>query len=939
MNSSNALAQVDAPPLWSVPRIAGRRHIRERPAELVGRQADVSSILAALASRGNVVITGPSGIGKSALVEQVTSVLDRPVIWNRAGRPSGAVPAGPITPMLVRAGVDLDPPLLALASVGDALWAAAPDAVVVVDDAHLLDDVSAAAVHRVALAGGSVMLTVRSGVSRPHAIDGVARDPSTTHVDLGPLGPETVGDQLTELLGGRVHWETAARIHELSGGVPLYIDDIALAGAECGWLRQSERGWRAGDRTVPASPRLRALVERCLRDCSPEAAEALEVVAVAGMLELGALVTMVGADVLLELERHALVQVVEMASGPAVTARPPIVGQVLSQMRAGARQRLLADELVDALLGMGEPTVERWHRVGDLTSRSTSPRPDLLLRAARAADAANDLSSATGFARAAARFGGGLECELAWAEVAVAAGDFEGARRAIRMVDSRPDLTDRARRRRIVVAARLAVLERGDPVEAERLLRSLDAIDPEDRALRDLELASLLADIGRSTESIAVGSPLLASSNGTVRARVAAVLARAHAMTGSVEEVADLVSVHMADAIAHAEAAPRAAQDLILAKVVALWSAGALREMEEAATTMLASAEATEDAELLGTAHLLVGLSAHARGHVAVAAPSVDRALQYLAEHGASQLTGWANAVRAHLAAVAGDAAAVHHHLAASEAPPFHSVLGCDLDRAMARARLLSCAGDRSAAVNVALHEADRMRTAGRGIAEATLLDLASRLGERSVVSRLRELARSGQGQRIGLMFAHAAAAADADADGLLDVVAELEAIGDDFAAADAAAEAARSARDEGRQAVAAAAASRARGLLDRCGIATPTRPLDTEGLSPRLTVRELDIARLAARGWTNRRIADTLVVSPRTVGNHLYRIYAKLGVGGREDLPSVLPEAGHCPIERLRATAIGGRRGGVSSSEPCDCSSDYGPVHGSTATPPPVAH
>jgi PAS domain S-box-containing protein len=50
----------------------------------------------------------------------------------------------------------------------------------------------------------------------------------------------------------------------------------------------------------------------------------------------------------------------------------------------------------------------------------------------------------------------------------------------------------------------------------------------------------------------------------------------------------------------------------------------------------------------------------------------------------------------------------------------------------------------------------------------------------------------------------------------------------------------------------------------------------------PALTVRELEVLRLAAEGHTDRVIADQLVVSVHTVKTHLEHVYAKLGVGSR---------------------------------------------------------
>jgi DNA-binding CsgD family transcriptional regulator len=48
------------------------------------------------------------------------------------------------------------------------------------------------------------------------------------------------------------------------------------------------------------------------------------------------------------------------------------------------------------------------------------------------------------------------------------------------------------------------------------------------------------------------------------------------------------------------------------------------------------------------------------------------------------------------------------------------------------------------------------------------------------------------------------------------------------------------------------------------------------------LTDREVDVLRLLARGLTNRQIAAELVVSPKTVGHHVERAYAKAGVSTR---------------------------------------------------------
>ncbi|GAC1508966.1 MAG: hypothetical protein NVS2B12_24660 [Ktedonobacteraceae bacterium] len=53
------------------------------------------------------------------------------------------------------------------------------------------------------------------------------------------------------------------------------------------------------------------------------------------------------------------------------------------------------------------------------------------------------------------------------------------------------------------------------------------------------------------------------------------------------------------------------------------------------------------------------------------------------------------------------------------------------------------------------------------------------------------------------------------------------------------------------------------------------------------LTEREREVAVLIAQGKSNREIADTLVVSVRTVETHVGTILAKLGVASRSRIAS----------------------------------------------------
>ena len=72
----------------------------------------------------------------------------------------------------------------------------------------------------------------------------------------------------------------------------------------------------------------------------------------------------------------------------------------------------------------------------------------------------------------------------------------------------------------------------------------------------------------------------------------------------------------------------------------------------------------------------------------------------------------------------------------------------------------------------------------------------------------------------------------------------------------------------------------RARTMLSRAR----SRSQDDEPWRP-LTVREFEVARLVAKGWTNNEIAEELSLAPRTVNAHLEHILGKLGVGRRAEV------------------------------------------------------
>ena len=108
--------------------------------------------------------------------------------------------------------------------------------------------------------------------------------------------------------------------------------------------------------------------------------------------------------------------------------------------------------------------------------------------------------------------------------------------------------------------------------------------------------------------------------------------------------------------------------------------------------------------------------------------------------------------------------------------------------------------------------------------------------------------------------------------------------------------------RRSGHRAAAREPLSEALDLAARCGAralaARAREELTAAGARPRsdwrsgveaLTPSELRVARLAAEGRTNREIAQALYVTVKTVEGHLGRVFDKLQIGGRGELPQGL--------------------------------------------------
>jgi DNA-binding CsgD family transcriptional regulator len=212
-----------------------------------------------------------------------------------------------------------------------------------------------------------------------------------------------------------------------------------------------------------------------------------------------------------------------------------------------------------------------------------------------------------------------------------------------------------------------------------------------------------------------------------------------------------------------------------------------------------------------------------------------------------------------------------------------------EVDLLQARAWVAAGGGDLAGA-RARLEEAAELGAElGDLVGRSAALHALARFGQPAeVCDRLAEVAARIDGDLAPARARHAEVLTSGDARGLERVSADFEALGADLLAAEASADAAVARRQAGEGREAAAAERRTALLVDRCeGAVTPA--LQATDARARLTPAERETAVLAAVGRANKEIAEQLFLSPRTVENRLQRVYEKLGVSGRTQLPEAL--------------------------------------------------
>lgn len=889
---------------------------------LVGRQEVLRRISEAMGRPGcaGVVLVGAEGVGKTRLAVEALDEAGRrglDTLWTVATEAAASIPYGPLVDLLPQPEQEssdeglltrLDLLQRTVRSVGERRRGR--KLVLVVDDAHLLDDASAALVHRLARTGtAQILATVRSGERSADAVTALWKDDLAARVEIEPLGEDEARQLVCAAVGGPVDGQTLRRLWRLSGGNPLFLRELVIEALATCTLIEAGGIWRGGAATMVGT-RLTELVEARLRRLDPEVRAGLEVVAVGEPLEanlLEALSDSIPTDVgatdarwsrespMETAERAGLVSVDVDRRRVRLRLAHPIYGEVLRATTPVLRARAIRRGLAEALQATGCRRRDDLLRLASWRLEGGGhSSPDLLFAAALRAQTLFDPALAGRLAQAAVEAGAGLDASLIVAESLYTAGRAHEAEDLLSELEPAA-CTEADRARVALVRASNLVTGFGRAGDAEAVVsRAEDVVV--DKDLRD-ELRAMRGTValarGRSQDALDAVLAVLDRPDASQRARVRALLVAVPAwtQTGAAETAINTTEQWVTALGRSDEQLPEDVELLRLGLSSAYGFAGRLDDARMMAT-------ARYRASLDHLAHDLRTGWAMALGQVALASGSARSAAERLREaalllrqeskaFGVYSLA-WCLGCLAEAMALLGDLGAAQAALQEADAvtpePCFVP------DREVGRIWVAACGGAVVAAQTTALRMAATARAHGSYGVEALALHEAVRLGlVVEVADRLAVLADGiVDGSLMSAYAAHAVALVADDAPALQKVSATFEELGTILIAAEVAAETAGAYQRVGRSASARAAAGRSQYLAERCeGCRTPG--LERAVLPQPLTVREREIAGLAAQGLSSQRIAERLVLSVRTVDNHLHHVYAKLGVGSRTELATVL--------------------------------------------------
>lgn len=875
-----------------------RRPLRSagRSWPFVGRERELQQIADARTdlSCPGVVLYGAAGVGTSRLAREAlaraegTGAATESV---QATRAAASIPLGAFAALLPETVDSLDHAQALRSMAAELAGRTRGRLLLGIDDAHLLDDVSAALTLHLAVTGAAfVVVTVRDAPPPSDAIVALWKDASALRIDVAAIDETEAIGVLEHALGGPVALDLCRSAYRRSGGNLRLLHELICNGLTTGAIADRDGAWQSApgaSRTCPG-PALSELVVQRLGRLDAREREAIELLSIGQPLALEVVDQLVDESVLTTLERAGLIVVDRPADRPLVRLAHPLDGEVVAAAMPTLVGRALRRRLAAAA---HVPSEQRELRIATWLLDAGDPvDADVLLQAAEQALATSAPDLAARLAQRALDAAADPRAALLLARALAARNRFAEAEALLAPVEADVPaelILDYARARAVSVL--LWGLQR--PADALALIERLEQGAP-DAAARDRLLALRLVVSGpvRGWAAVAERASAAladdASLDPTAAAQVERDLATALLGTGRVEE-----------AIERTEGRPQVPlrdelddQALLVWGLVRIDGGHAWAALAHELTELERTAADAEDELAQATTAVLLGGLATLRGLRDDGVRWTREAIARLERRDATATLPIALSLHARALCLAGDVAGARTAIErAGQALRGEPLADQRPFLVRGEAIVLAHEGDAPRGAQLLLDAAATLPT-GPLCANHLLYD-AFRLGARpdSLLDDVRASARAAPAPYTRATLAHVEAALADDPQRLLAAADGLRTMGAALWASEATGQAAAALRRAGRQDSARRAAALAAKDRALCAVERIPALAVAELDAPELTTREREVAVLAARDYPNAEIADALVLSVRTVETHLYRAMNKLGVTRRSELSRLL--------------------------------------------------
>jgi len=866
---------------------------------LVGRLEESRVLRDCLARSTSVVLAGVSGVGKTCLARDVIAefAAGRPNHWLSATRSSQLIPLGVLGPLLpldrgevVVSGNAFEIAQEVRRAVAEETSSTAP--LLTVDDAHLVDDLSAMVLHQLVVSGAAVVLaTVRTGETTPDAVTALWKDGWAERVELQPLSRAETDELVMSLLQGICGPLELHAVWEASQGSPLYIHELIRASQEVGALVREGGRWRLQG-ALPVGGRLIELIKLRIDGLPEDSRNDLDVIALAEPVPIEVIDGWTSAGGLTQAEKSGLLAIA--SEGGQVVARltHPVFGEVLRSLMPATRRRQLAARLADGYTEAG--LRDRADLLRCVTWRLESGEigsPEMLMSGAREAIELLDYRLAERLARAArSAQPGDLHATLILAEALYRQRRYEAVTAELGQFDPSDDP---GRAEVAIMKAKALWFGLHATGAAETALAAAEAAVTSAASRNALAAyrAKLRAALGFPAEALSLAAKVAddPSQEPVVTLTALGAVATASAFCGRVGDALAAASRWREPLLAAVSRSHELSDWGATGAWVAVFLAGDTRRARSMGRSFLDLGLQRHDAQFVAAGSVALGWVALLEGDVSAAVPHLREGWDVLRSADWAGVVILAGAGLALALAFSGDTVAARSIASETDATRRQGLNWFDPLLVTAAAWVEAAEGQISSSIATLRDVADSARQRSQFPYEAHALHGMARLGAAAeVAGRLAALAEVIEGPFAPAAASHAAAMAASDPSHLEAAAAEWDKLGFHLLAAEAAATAARRCQALGRRSRVLALGQRCETLLAACPGAVS--PVVAALRSPSvLTLRELEVARMAARGSSSRRIAGQLGISVRTVETHLDHIYTKLGVAGRQDLAQAL--------------------------------------------------